>query len=91
VSETSFDRVITEHLALSERNRRLERSMPLERYRDQCGGAIVESSPFGVVEPSGEEEPPTQVTAAPRDEPASWWETEDGDCPPPPLVWNADH
>jgi hypothetical protein len=32
--ETSFDRVISEHLALCERNKRLERQMPLDRYRD---------------------------------------------------------
>lgn len=34
MSEASFDRVISEHLALCERNRRLERQMPLDRYRD---------------------------------------------------------
>lgn len=34
MSETSFDRVISEHLALCERNRRLETRMPLDRYRD---------------------------------------------------------
>ena len=34
MTEPSFDRVISEHLALCERNKRLERRMPLERYRD---------------------------------------------------------
>ena len=34
MSEASFDRVISEHLALCERNRRLDRRMPLDRYRD---------------------------------------------------------
>ena len=34
MTETSFDRVISEHLALCERNKRLERRMPLDRYRD---------------------------------------------------------
>ena len=34
MSEASFDRVISEHLALCERNKRLERRMPLDRYRD---------------------------------------------------------
>lgn len=34
MSEMSFDRVISEHLALCERNKRLERGMPLDRYRD---------------------------------------------------------
>jgi hypothetical protein len=35
MSEASFDRVISEHLALCERNKRLERRMPLDRYREQ--------------------------------------------------------
>ncbi|MGH3055222.1 MAG: hypothetical protein ACRDL7_09630 [Gaiellaceae bacterium] len=35
MSEASFHRVISDHLALSERNRRLERRMPLDRYRDE--------------------------------------------------------
>jgi hypothetical protein len=74
---TSFDQVITEHLTLSERNKRLERTMPLDRYREQC-----ESGPA-----SGDEEPPTEVNPAPRD-PDSWWETKDGECPPPPLDWD---
>ena len=76
---TSFDQVITEHLTLSERNKRLERTMPLDRYREQSGGGS----------PSGEEEPPTEVpNAAPRADPDSWWETKDGECPPPPLDWD---
>ncbi|HEU5216081.1 MAG TPA: hypothetical protein VFU30_11125 [Gaiellaceae bacterium] len=33
MSETSFDRVISEHLALCERNKRLEGRMPLDHYR----------------------------------------------------------
>jgi hypothetical protein len=37
MSEASFHRVISDHLALSERNRRLEHRMPLDRYRE--GGA----------------------------------------------------
>jgi hypothetical protein len=38
MSEASFHRVISDHLALCERNRRLERQMPLDRYRDEVGG-----------------------------------------------------
>jgi hypothetical protein len=38
MSEASFDRVISDHLALSERNKRLERQMPLERYRENVEG-----------------------------------------------------
>jgi hypothetical protein len=35
MSEGSFHRVISDHLALCERNRRLEHRMPLDLYRDQ--------------------------------------------------------
>lgn len=35
MSEVSFDRVISDHLALTERNKRLEHRMPLDRYREQ--------------------------------------------------------
>ena len=35
MTDASFDRVISEHLALAERNRRLERQMPLDSYREQ--------------------------------------------------------
>jgi hypothetical protein len=38
VSEESFDRVISDHLALCERNRRLEHRMPLDLYREQVEG-----------------------------------------------------
>lgn len=68
MSETSFDRVIAEHLTLSERNKRLERTMPLDRYR--------------------EAEPSAGADHAPRADPDSWWETKDGECPPPPLDWD---
>jgi hypothetical protein len=78
MSETSFDQVITEHLTLSERNKRLERAMPLDRYRELD------------VEPAEETEPPAAAKAALREDPPSWWETEDGECPPPPLDWDSD-
>ncbi len=45
MSETSFDRVISEHLALCERNKRLERRMPLDGYREQGGGGTDELEP----------------------------------------------
>ena len=81
MSTTSFDQVITEHLTLSERNKRLEQTMPLDQYREQPG----EAAP-----PSIEEEPPTVMNAAPREDPPSWWETKDGECPPPPIDWGDD-
>ena len=70
MSTTSFHQVITEHMALSERNKRLEQEMPLDRYR--------------------EEDAPAATDAAPRDDMPSWWETENGECPPPPLGWDDD-
>ena len=77
MSEWSFDRVITEHLALAERNKRLERAMPLDRYREQ------HQPPH--------EEPSTEVNvAALRRDPDSWWDTKGGECPPPPLAWDGD-
>jgi hypothetical protein len=72
MSETSFDQVITEHLTLSERNKRLEQTMPLDRYRKQ------------------REEESVNEAATPRDDLPSWWETKDGECPPPPLDWASD-
>jgi len=91
MSETPFDQVITEHLTLSERNKRLERTMPLDQYREQRGGAIADDPPSRQPGPSGEEEAPTGMNAVPRDDPDSWWETKDGECPPPPLDWDVDY
>ena len=91
MSETSFDQVITEHLTLSERNKRLERTMPLDAYREHCGEGIADDRPSLQIEPSGEEEPPTAANLAPRADPDSWWETKDGECPPPPLDWDSDY
>ena len=85
MSETSFDQVITEHLTLSERNKRLERMMPLDRYREHDGSEIAD------VPPSREPEPSTELNAPRRADPDSWWETKDGECPPPPLSWDGDY
>jgi hypothetical protein len=80
MGETSFDQVITEHLTLSERNKRLEQTMPLDRYREQNGSGS----------PPEEEGPPIELKAPPHADPDSWWDTKDGECPPPPLGWDAD-
>jgi hypothetical protein len=45
MSDASFDRVISEHLALTRRNRRLERQMPLDSYRDHVDGESAEVKP----------------------------------------------
>jgi hypothetical protein len=85
MSEWSFDRVITEHLALAERNKRLERAMPLDHYRDKHEGGSVDDPPLR------QEEPSTEVNAAAlRRDPDSWWDTKGGGCPPPPLAWDGE-
>jgi hypothetical protein len=46
MSEVSFDRVISEHLALCERNKRLGGRMPLDPYREDVnGGAPQKAEP----------------------------------------------
>jgi hypothetical protein len=91
MSETPFDQVITEHLTLSERNKRLERTMPLDRYREQYGDGVADAPLSREAEPPAEPEPSTEVNAVPRADPDSWWETEDGSCPPPPIDWDNDN
>src|SRR5262249_19475776 len=91
MSETSFDQVISEHLTLSERNKRLERTMPLDQYREDGGRGATDDPVSRDAEPSAEAEPSTEVNAAPRADPDSWWETKDGECPPPPLDWDTDY
>jgi hypothetical protein len=45
MSEASFDRVISDHLALCERNKRLEHRMPLDHYREQPADGSAASEP----------------------------------------------
>jgi hypothetical protein len=46
MSEPSFHRVISDHLALCERNKRLEQRMPLDRYREEVeGGSTAKDEP----------------------------------------------
>jgi hypothetical protein len=87
MSETSFDRVISEHLALCERNRRLERQMPLDDYRE--GG-----SPPPVARgarPKDEPETETVVNAGQKRQEhwldsESFWDTS-GERPLPEFDW----
>jgi len=90
MSETPFNQAITEHLTLSERNKRLERTMPLDRYREYTGEEAADAPPSRELA-AGHEEPRTDVNAAPAADPDSWWETKDGECPPPPLDWDVDY
>ena len=78
MSDASFHRVISDHLALCERNRRLEHRMPLDRYREQVGGGSEGSEPRA---------------AAARQEhwldPDSFWDTS-GERPLPEFDWGDD-
>jgi hypothetical protein len=85
MSEESFHRVISEHVALAERNKRLEWTMPLESYRehDQRASAADHSA----LPPSAQEELSTELNiAAPRREPNSWWDASD-ERPLPEFEW----
>jgi hypothetical protein len=82
MSEASFDRVISEHLALCERNRRLEHSMPLDRYREQADDGPV---------PKADPETETVVNAGKEHwlDPESFWDTT-GERPLPEFDWGDD-
>lgn len=82
MSETPFDQVITEHLTLAERNKRLERTMPLDHYREPHEDETADA-------PLSRQAEPAEAKAELRTDPDSWWETKDGECPPPPL-WEDD-
>jgi hypothetical protein len=82
MGEWSFDRVITEHLALAERNKRLERRMPLDQYREPPEAESTQGPQ--------QDEPSTEVNAALLRDPDSWWDTKSGECPPPPLAWDGE-
>jgi len=72
MSEESFHRVISDHLALAERNKRLERTMPLERYRQHHDHRLAADQ---LAPPrSAQEEPSTELNVAARREPNSWWD-----------------
>jgi hypothetical protein len=90
MSDASFDRVISEHLALCERNRRLERQMPLDDYREQVdGGSARRAAPHPP--PEDESEPETVVNAR-KDhwlDPESFWDTT-GERPLPEFDWGDD-
>jgi hypothetical protein len=90
MSEASFDRVISDHLALCERNRRLEQRMPLDHYREQVdGGRMTGVSPGNP--PEEESEPETVVNARKEHwlDPESFWDRS-GDRPLPEIDWGDD-
>lgn len=87
MSEASFDRVISEHLALCERNRRLERQMPLDDYREQVGGGSrARDAPDAP--PTDKSEPETVANAGKEHwlDTESFWDTT-GERPLPEFDW----
>lgn len=89
MSEGSFHRVISDHLALCERNRRLEHRMPLDLYREQVeDGSTAKVSPG--TPPKDESETDT-VTAGPEHwlDPDSSWDTTK-ERPLPEFDWGDD-
>lgn len=70
MNEGSLSREIEAHLELQRRNSRLERSMPIARYRESLEGGAAEA------------DPPTEavVSAAPWDDPDSWWSVSEADA-----------
>ena len=90
MSEASFDRVISEHLALCERNKRLERRMPLDDYRDQVGGGSAAKTSADA--PAGEEPQREAVAKKGQEhwlESESFWDTT-GQRPVPEFDWGDD-
>jgi hypothetical protein len=79
MSEGSFHRVISEHLALAQRNKRLERTMPLGPYRTFYGGDADDP-----VTHEGQAEPDS-VSA--EQNPRSWWDTSEERPLPAEFDW----
>jgi hypothetical protein len=85
MSEGSFHRVISEHLALTERNRRLEQTMPLERYREP-DRQVAADMQLPLLE---ESEPSTELNvAAPRRGSRSWWDESEERPLPAEFDWD---
>jgi hypothetical protein len=89
MAEVSFDRVISDHLALCERNKRLERQMPLDQYRDEVGGGST--TPVTRSMSSDEPETVTVVNAGREQwlDQESFWDSS-GERPLPEFDWGDD-
>lgn len=89
MSAASFHEVISEHLALRERNKRLDRQMPLDEYREQVGGGSMILSP----RMPSPDEPETGAVVSAREETwldhSSFWDAT-GERPFPEIDWGDD-
>ena len=91
MSEASFDRVISDHLALCERNRRLEHRMPLDRYREEVEGGSMARVSHGTP-PKDDSETETETVAARQEhwlDPDSSWDAT-RERPLPEFDWGDD-
>jgi hypothetical protein len=92
VQDGSFDRVIEEHLQLQRRNRSLEQSMPISRYRESIEDERDDVAPASraVATEVLDVDPPTETLVGhrmpPWDDPESWWNVDDEAS----LGWAAD-
>ena len=90
MSEASFHRVISDHLALCERNKRLEHWMPLDRYREQVDGRSTTRVSPGTP-PKVDPETKTVMNAKQEHWPDhdSFWDST-GERPLPEFDWGDD-
>lgn len=90
MGEASFDRVISDHLALCERNKRLEHRMPLDRYREQPDGRSM-TRESRATRPKDDPDTETVVGAGQEHwlDPESFWDTT-GQRPLPEFDWGDD-
>ena len=90
MSEASFHRVISDHLALCERNKRLEHRMPLDQYREQIDGRSMKRTSAAA---PAQGKPETQTVAKSGQEhwldPDSYWDTT-RERPLPEFDWGDD-
>ena len=87
MSEAAFHRAISDHLALAERNKRLEHRMPLDHYRELVqGGSSAGPSP--TTPPVDEPETKTVAKANQSQwlDDSAFWDTT-GERPLPEFDW----
>jgi hypothetical protein len=75
-----FSREIEAHLELQRQNRRLERRMPLDPYRQEVVSGLAEDEPLSAAReaPLPGPEPEAEPTNGfPAEDPDSWWDARD--------------
>jgi len=77
-----FSREIEAHLELQRQNRRLERRMPLDPYRQEVVSGLAEDEPLSAAREAPLPEPEPEPEAEPKngfpaEDPDSWWDVRD--------------